>query len=107
MDSGLILCVHCSFPKCSSVTQMTEKGGIDFSKVPARRWRKKCYVCRKTNGCAIDCSEENCGLSFHVTCGLKEDLCIEYKEGRNSGAIVAGFCKSHTDLWTKVMHNTF
>ncbi|CAH1429872.1 unnamed protein product [Lactuca virosa] len=75
--------------------------GIDCSKVPLRRWGKKCYVCRKTKGCAIDCSEENCGLSFHVTCGLKEDLCIEYKEGRNKGAIVAGFCKSHSDLWIK------
>nr|KAJ0198484.1 hypothetical protein LSAT_V11C700381990 [Lactuca sativa] len=75
--------------------------GIDCSKVPLRRWGKKCYVCRKTHGCAIDCSEENCGLSFHVTCGLKEDLCIEYKEGRNKGAIVAGFCKRHSDLWIK------
>ncbi|KAI3509720.1 hypothetical protein L1887_25242 [Cichorium endivia] len=75
--------------------------GIDCSKVPSRRWGKKCYICRKSNGCAIECSEENCVLSFHVTCGLKEDLCIEYKEGRNRGAIVAGFCKSHTDLWVK------
>lgn len=75
--------------------------GIDCSRVPSRRWGKRCYVCKKSNGCAIDCSEEKCCLSFHVTCGLKEDLCIEYKEGRNKGAIVAGFCKSHSDLWMK------
>ncbi|KVI10539.1 hypothetical protein Ccrd_011050 [Cynara cardunculus var. scolymus] len=75
--------------------------GIDCSMVPSRRWGKRCYVCKKSNGCAIDCSEEKCCLSFHVTCGLKEDLCIEYKEGRNKGTIVAGFCKSHSDLWMK------
>ncbi|KAK2987316.1 hypothetical protein RJ640_006404 [Escallonia rubra] len=30
-----------------------------------------------------------------------EELCIEYREGRKKGVIVAGFCKSHTDLWDK------
>ncbi|XP_076891871.1 nuA3 HAT complex component NTO1-like [Bidens hawaiensis] len=75
--------------------------GIDCSKVVERRWGGKCYVCRKSSGCVIDCSEEKCGLRFHVSCGLSEDLCFEYKEGRNKGAIVAGFCRSHTDLWMK------
>ncbi|KAJ0869373.1 putative [histone H3]-lysine(4) N-trimethyltransferase chromatin regulator PHD family [Helianthus annuus] len=75
--------------------------GVDCSKVVARRWGGKCYVCKKLDGCVIDCSEEKCCLRFHVTCGLKEDLCIEYKQGRNKGAIVAGFCKTHTDLWMK------
>ncbi|KAL8237968.1 hypothetical protein R6Q59_019049 [Mikania micrantha] len=75
--------------------------GIDCSKIPARRWGNECYVCKKMDGCVLDCSEEKCCLRFHVTCGLKEDLCIEYKEGKNRSAIVAGFCKSHTDLWKK------
>ncbi|KAF3442335.1 hypothetical protein FNV43_RR16251 [Rhamnella rubrinervis] len=75
--------------------------GIDCSMVPKKRWREKCYVCKKASGCAITCSEPKCPLAFHVTCGLKEDLCIEYREGRKRGAIVAGFCKSHTDLWMK------
>lgn len=76
--------------------------GIDFSKVPKRRWEKKCYICKSKNGCAIDCSEPKCPLSFHVTCGLKHDLCIEYTEGRKNGGVVAGFCSSHTELWKKV-----
>lgn len=76
--------------------------GIDCSKVPARRWEQSCYVCESANGCAIDCSEPKCPLGFHVTCGLKEELCIEYREGKNNGAIVVGFCKSHTNLWNKV-----
>ncbi|KAH7512718.1 hypothetical protein FEM48_Zijuj12G0120300 [Ziziphus jujuba var. spinosa] len=75
--------------------------GIDCSKVPKKRWGEKCYVCKNSNGCAINCSEPKCPLGFHVTCGLKEDLCIEYREGRKKGAVVAGFCKTHSDLWMK------
>nr|XP_043622875.1 protein Jade-1 [Erigeron canadensis] len=75
--------------------------GIDCSKVLKKRWARKCYVCKEPKGCVIDCSEQKCGLSFHVTCGLEQNLCIEYKEGRNKGTIVAGFCKKHTDLWEK------
>jgi NuA3 HAT complex component NTO1 len=33
---------------------------------------------------------------------LNEDLCIEFKEGKKRETIVAGFCKSHTELWDKV-----
>ncbi|KAJ9183052.1 hypothetical protein P3X46_006968 [Hevea brasiliensis] len=76
--------------------------GINYSKVPKRRWEGKCYVCKSRKGCVIQCSEPKCPLAFHVTCGLKEDLCIEYKEGkRKVETIVAGFCKSHTELWKK------
>lgn len=78
--------------------------GIDCSKVLRRRWEGKCYICgRKNNGCVIDCSEPKCGLGFHVSCGVKEELCIEYREGRSKGGVVAAFCKSHTDLWKKVI----
>ncbi|KAJ6753912.1 PHD FINGER PROTEINS [Salix purpurea] len=75
--------------------------GIHCSKVPKRRWEGKCYVCKRRKGCVIDCSEPKCPLAFHATCGLKEDLCIEFKEGRKKETIVAGFCKSHTELWDK------
>lgn len=76
--------------------------GIDVSNVPNRRWKQRCYLCHIKSGCAVDCSEPRCPLAFHVTCGLKEDLCFEYTEGRKKAAIVAGFCRSHTDLWLKV-----
>ncbi|XP_074364403.1 uncharacterized protein LOC141705275 isoform X2 [Apium graveolens] len=76
--------------------------GIDCSEVPLRRYHKKCYVCDTMKGCVIDCSEPKCPLAFHVTCGLKNELCIEYKEGKSKGAIVAGFCETHTNLWTKL-----
>ncbi|KAK7257125.1 hypothetical protein RIF29_30866 [Crotalaria pallida] len=75
--------------------------GIDCSKVPRKRWLEKCYVCDKCDGCAIVCSEPKCGLGFHVTCGVREELCIEYKEGKKGETIVAGFCKSHSQIWEK------
>ncbi|GKV47899.1 hypothetical protein SLEP1_g54749 [Rubroshorea leprosula] len=74
--------------------------GIDCSKVPKRRWADKCYICKNRSGCVIECSEPKCPLWFHVTCGLNNDLSFEYREGKK-GAVVAGFCQSHTELWKK------
>ncbi|XP_073029681.1 uncharacterized protein [Primulina eburnea] len=74
---------------------------IDCSKIPERRWKQECYVCESKKGCVIDCSEPNCKLAFHVTCGLKAELCIEYRQRKNRGAVVAAFCAAHTDLWKK------
>ncbi|XP_073110891.1 uncharacterized protein [Elaeis guineensis] len=76
------------------------RDGIDCSRVPGRRRDIECYICGSNRGCAIECSEPKCGLGFHVSCGLEKGLSIEYKEGRG-GAIVAGFCVDHTQLWKK------
>ncbi|XP_047336690.1 protein Jade-1 isoform X2 [Impatiens glandulifera] len=82
-------------------TDPVGREGIDCSKVPKRRWEKncRCYLCGSSSGCAIECSEPRCELAFHVTCGLNEELCIEYKEGINNGGVVGAFCKDHTKLW--------
>ncbi|KAF5730777.1 PHD finger family protein [Tripterygium wilfordii] len=80
----------------------TGREGVNCSMVPKRRFEERCYVCMSSSGCAIDCSEPKCLLAFHVTCGLNEDLIIEYKEGKKkAGAVVAGFCKDHSELWKK------
>ncbi|KAJ4765965.1 PHD finger family protein [Rhynchospora pubera] len=76
------------------------RDGIDCSRVPHKRWRKDCFICGRNKGCAIDCAEGKCKLGFHVSCGLAEGLCIEYREGKG-GDIVAGFCTEHTKLWEK------
>ncbi|GAA0182325.1 zinc finger transcription factor [Lithospermum erythrorhizon] len=75
--------------------------GIDCSKVPERRFEGLCYLCELKNGCVLDCSEPKCPLSFHVTCGLNEDLYVEYQQGKKKSDVVAGFCRKHTDLWQK------
>jgi NuA3 HAT complex component NTO1 len=77
------------------------RDGVDCSRVPAHRFAKDCYICESNNGCALECSQPKCSLGFHVTCGLDAGLCIEYREGKG-GAIVAGFCREHSELWEKV-----
>lgn len=77
------------------------RDGIDCSRVPAHRFAKACYICEGNKGCALECAQPKCGLGFHVSCGLGAGLCIEYQEGKG-GAIVAGFCREHTELWEKV-----
>ncbi|CAD6233146.1 unnamed protein product [Miscanthus lutarioriparius] len=76
------------------------RDGIDCSRVPAHRFAKGCYICEGNKGCALECSQPKCGLGFHISCGLGAGLCIEYQEGKG-GAIVAGFCREHTELWEK------
>jgi NuA3 HAT complex component NTO1 len=81
------------------------RDGVDCSRVPAHRFTKECYICESSNGCALECSQLKCTRGFHVSCGLDGGLCIEYREGK-SGAIVAGFCREHTELWQKVKFHT-
>lgn len=76
--------------------------GICCSEIPSKRWKERCYLCKIRRGCVIECSEMRCQLAFHVTCGLKDDLCIEYRESKRSGGIVVGFCSEHTKLWERV-----
>eukprot|EP00268_Persea_americana_P038630 TRINITY_DN38258_c0_g1_i1.p1 TRINITY_DN38258_c0_g1~~TRINITY_DN38258_c0_g1_i1.p1 ORF type:complete len:315 (+),score=53.53 TRINITY_DN38258_c0_g1_i1:74-1018(+) len=78
----------------------TGRDGIDCSGVPRGRWEGVCYICESRSGCVIDCSEPKCSSRFHVSCGSKEDLCIEYREAK-AGGIVVGFCDIHTQLWEK------
>ncbi|KAJ0264072.1 hypothetical protein HA466_0024920 [Hirschfeldia incana] len=75
--------------------------GICCGEIPSKRWKERCYLCKVRRGCVIECSEMKCRLAFHVTCGLKEDLCVEYREGKRSGGIVVGFCSEHTKLWER------
>ncbi|CAN6457361.1 unnamed protein product [Victoria cruziana] len=74
--------------------------GIDCSNVPRRRWEGDCYICNTNRGSVIECSEPRCSSAFHSSCGLENDLHLEYKEER-AGDLIVGFCKHHTRLWKK------
>lgn len=78
-----------------------DKEGIDTSHVPSKRYLAKCCVCKSTGGACVDCSEIGCKSRFHVSCALKEDLAMEFRNGR-SGAIVISFCHEHTAAWDEV-----
>lgn len=53
----------------------------------------------------MDCTEIGCRSSFHVSCALKKDLAMEFRNGRN-GAIVISFCEEHTAAWDEVIKHT-
>lgn len=71
---------------------------IDTSHVPSKRWLSTCSVCNSTGGACIDCTEIGCTLRFHVSCALRKNLAMEFRDGRN-GAIVISFCEEHTAAW--------
>ncbi|KAL9236493.1 hypothetical protein vseg_011157 [Gypsophila vaccaria] len=88
------------------------RDGVDLSLVPGRRWKGRCYLCGSRKGCVVECSEPRCTMSFHVGCGLEEELCIELiektrtttkstKKGSQCSGVVAAFCRKHTDIWDK------
>ncbi|KAK2542349.1 hypothetical protein Q9233_000441 [Columba guinea] len=49
-----------------------ERHPVDISAIPEQRWKLKCVYCRKrmkrVSGACIQCSDELCSTSFHVTC---------------------------------------
>lgn len=73
---------------------------IDCSRVPPRRWDMICSFCNMSKGACIECSESRSPSTFHVSCGLDRNLCIEYRESK-AGGIVVGFCNVHTPKWEK------
>lgn len=75
---------------------------IDTSHVPSKRWLSTCSVCNSTGGACIDCTEIGCALRFHVSCALRKNLAMEFRDGRN-GAIVISFCEEHTAAWEEVL----
>lgn len=76
---------------------------IDTSHVPHRRWVSVCSICKSTGGACVDCTEIACQSTFHVSCALKKDLAMEYRNGRG-GAIVISFCEAHTARWNQVLY---
>ncbi|KAH9531526.1 hypothetical protein CY35_19G043400 [Sphagnum magellanicum] len=73
---------------------------INCSHVPSRRWKSVCSVCKSTGGACVECTETGCQSTFHISCGLKQDLAIDYRDSR-SGAVVISFCKLHTPTWNQ------
>ena len=72
-----------------------------MSHVPSKRYLAKCCVCKSVGGACVDCTEIGCKSRFHVSCALKKDLAMEFRNGK-SGAIVISFCQEHTAAWDEV-----
>uniref|UniRef100_A0A6V7QQF8 PHD-type domain-containing protein n=1 Tax=Ananas comosus var. bracteatus TaxID=296719 RepID=A0A6V7QQF8_ANACO len=62
---------------------------IDCSRVPERRWRKRCYVCESGRGCAIECSEPKCELVSMFLVGSTRGCASSIRKG-SEGLLLLG-----------------
>lgn len=69
----------------------------NFGSVDRSKFLLKCKLCDQVNGACINCSHEECNVSFHVECARRAKLHLVVKP---NGAHV-GFCVDHTPLLFK------
>ena len=72
----------------------------DVENVPKSRWKLNCYICRQKMGACIQCSNKNCFLAFHVTCGRRAQLYLKMKLIPGAPAIIdsnglKAYCDKH------------
>ena len=83
----------------------------DVEKVPRSRWKLQCYICRQRMGAAIQCSNKNCFVAFHVTCARRAQLYLKMKSGHSNAAItdsnlLKAFCDKHVSPEWRREHDT-
>jgi len=64
-----------------------------------KRWNRVCYHCGKTDGICLECSEPKCNKTFHVTCGMKNKIYLEYKQNNKGADVVVSYCTKHAKYW--------
>ena len=72
---------------------------IDLTHMPASRRGRRCMYCGSDEGVCGECSEgEGCGGWYHITCGMRAGILLEYKQGRD-GDVVISYCHRHARKW--------
>ncbi|CAI2384265.1 unnamed protein product [Moneuplotes crassus] len=56
------------------------KEGIMVNSLQSWRTQSKCKICKKKQGALILCDHGNCNYMFHPTCGIKEELILDFEE---------------------------
>ncbi|EEQ33024.1 hypothetical protein McanMca71_003743 [Microsporum canis] len=84
---------------------------IEIEKVPRSRWKLTCYICRQKMGACIQCSNKNCFVAFHPTCGRRARLYLRMKLTPGAPAIkdsneLKAFCDKHVPPDWQADHNT-
>src|SRR5690606_37546710 len=72
---------------------------IDYLQIPAYRWNNECSICGIKQGCVMTCSQPGCNSHFHITCGMGEDIFLEYKSNKNGADVIVALCSEHTKRW--------
>lgn len=83
----------------------------EVEKVPRSRWKLTCYICRQKMGACIQCSNKNCFVAFHVTCGRRAGLYLKMKLTPGAPAVtdsngLKAFCDRHVSPEWQMEHNT-
>lgn len=72
------------------------RGLVDQAeKIPRDRWRLVCELCQERRGACIQCRENTCCASFHVTCAQEYGLSMQVKEKTDSFVYLAA-CLKHS-----------
>ncbi|KAK2841664.1 hypothetical protein FQN49_006030 [Arthroderma sp. PD_2] len=84
---------------------------IEIEKVPRSRWKLTCYICRQKMGACIQCSNKNCFVAFHPTCGRRAHLYLRMKLTPGAPAVkdsneLKAFCDKHVPSDWQADHNT-
>ncbi|KAL7268075.1 hypothetical protein RUND412_009318 [Rhizina undulata] len=82
--SHLLCAVWIPEVRLANTAFMEPVDGIEL--VPKSRWKLTCYICKQKMGACIQCSNKNCFIAFHVTCGRRARLHMKMKNGPGAGA---------------------
>lgn len=69
---------------------------VDYLQVPKVRFERKCAMCTAQGGAVFTCSQPGCKTSFHITCGMKAGIYLNYVQSKK-GDVVHGLCVDHTE----------
>ena len=72
---------------------------VDYFQIKANRFKQTCCYCHETCGACANCTEPNCPLSFHITCGMANKVFLEYKSNDKDMDIVVTLCAGHGKKW--------
>ena len=107
--NGRISIVHCGFQKVCFLDSYDivfyhdpdNRDYIDYYRIPESRWNKECCFCNSSDGCCMSCSGHKCTKTFHVSCGIKQNVLLEYRVSTSPDQpdLICGYCDSHTKLF--------
>jgi NuA3 HAT complex component NTO1 len=74
---------------------------IDILMTPLRRHTQTCIYCHQACGVCVECSDSTCKKWFHITCGQRNEIFLEYTQKNNGADVIVSYCKEHGKKWTK------
>jgi len=74
---------------------------IDILMTPARRHNQTCIYCNQRCGVCVECSDATCHKWFHVTCGQRNGIFLEYQPKESGADVIVSYCREHGKRWGK------